>query len=285
VRAFDRSWGVAIALVLAAVTPRIPDASALAAPLALAALSMRREGPAPTVQAVWTGALLGGTALLASYPWLRENPLVSALALVGLPLGWRSGAAVVGAFVVLVVLLGRLRAVLPRGVGGEALAAASAIFLALLLHLPGTGTPLLPPETGVTLEPARPAWLAGFAAARPVGGVMVESSLSGGAGLANGTPVATVRLRDEGGRSVLWILRAGEGTGEWAARRPDVERSSLLKSPPAWMSWVAGDFFGQRYRAAWTLTKAERFTHLRIELARGLPPEVGLTLHQVEVRR
>jgi hypothetical protein len=114
---------------------------------------------------------------------------------------------------------------------------------------------------------------------------MVESSLSGGAGLANGTPVATVRLRDEGGKGVLWILRAGEGTGEWAARRPDVERSSLLKSPPAWMSWVAGDFFGQRYRAVWTLTTAERFTHLRIELARGLPPEVGLTLHQVEVRR
>lgn len=80
------------------------------------------------------------------------------------------------------------------------------------------------------------------------------------------------------------MLRAGVGTGEWAARRPDVERTAVLRSPPAWISWVAGDFFGQRYRALWTLLEPGRFTHLRVELAPGLSPNVGLTVHQVEAR-
>jgi hypothetical protein len=137
----------------------------------------------------------------------------------------------------------------------------------------------------VILDPAHPAWVAGYSAPRQVGGVVVESSLSSGAGLADGTPVATVRLRDDAGRSVLWILRAGEGTGEWAARRPDVERTARLRSPPAWISWIAGDFFAQRYRAAWSLEVPARCTQVRVELARGLPLDVGLTLHQVEVRR
>jgi hypothetical protein len=144
--------------------------------------------------------------------------------------------------------------------------------------------PLLPPETGVLLDPAHPAWSAVWAAPRRVDGVVVETSLSGGADLADGTPVATVRLQD-GGRSALWVLRAGAATGEWAARRPDVERTARLHSPPAWISWVAGDFFGQRYRGVWTLLEPGRFSRLRIERAPGLPPDVGLTVHQMEVRR
>jgi hypothetical protein len=167
-------------------------------------------------------------------------------------------------------------------------AVVAAIFLAIFLHLPGNGSPLLPPETGVILDPAHPAWSAAFAAPRRVGAVVVESSLSAGAALADGTPVARVRLRDDSGRSVLWILRAGQGTGEWAARRPDVERTARLHSPPAWISWIAvseGVFFAQRYRAAWSLEEPGRFTHLRVEIARDLPADVGLTLHQVEVRR
>jgi membrane protein implicated in regulation of membrane protease activity len=302
-------WAVATAVLLAAATPRIPDTSALAAPLALAALAVlsalaeaarapwgaamaRRTGPAArtqqdgavAVQAVWTGALLGGTALLASYPWLRTEPLEAALALAGLaPVGWRAAAAAVAAFLVLIAVLGAVPGRL-RSRQGLAAAAAAAVFFAVFLHLPPAGLPLLPPESGVLLGADHPAWVAGFAAPRPVGGVVVESSLSGGAGLADGTPVATVRLRDDAGRSVLWVLRAGQGTGEWAARRPDVERTARLHSPPAFVSWVAGGFFGQRYRAGWTLPEAQPFTHLRIEVARGLPANVGLTLHQVEVR-
>lgn len=284
----DRSWLVPTALLLAAAAPRIPDASALAAPLALAALAVRREGAAEIPQRVWTGALLGGTALLASYPWLREDALTSAVALAGLApgsvLGWRGAAAVLATLIALAAGLGSVPGPLGsrRWIGA---AAAAAICSAVFLHLPRWGAPLLPPETGVILDPAHPAWMAAFAAPRRMGGVVVESSLSGGAALADGTPVAKVRLRDDAGRSVLWILRAGEGTGEWAARRPDVERTARLHSPPAWISWIAGDFFAQRYRAVWSLKEPARFTNLRVEIARDLPPDVGLTLHQVEVRR
>jgi len=133
------------------------------------------------------------------------------------------------------------------------------------------------------LDPAHPAWTSDLPAPRQVGSVAVETGLSAGAGLAQGTAVATVRLSDDGGRSSLWVLRAGVGTGEWAARRPDVERTAILHSPSAWISWVAGDFFGQRYRALWSLLEPGRFTHVRVELAPGLPPNVGLTVHQVEV--
>lgn len=164
--------------------------------------------------------------------------------------------------------------------------AVALIFLAVFIHLPRAGTTLLAPESGVLLDPAHPAWVAGYRTAQRVSGVMVESSLSGGADLANGTAVATVRTHDGAGRRVLWVLRAGEGTGEWAARRPDVERTARLRSPRAWISWVAGDFFGQRYRARWTLPEGyTRLRELRVEIAPGLPPDVGLTLHQVEIRR
>jgi len=309
-----RFWWVLAALPLVAATPQVPDVSALAAPLALAALAVRRSGPvsAAVPQRVWTGALLAGTALLASYPWLRDEPFRAALGLAGVTVGLRAAVAVVMGFAAVAVLpralpwakSGRpvgpetkpwagegpkVRAALAQGnalgrVGVPAAIAAAAILLAAFLHLPPSGEPLLPPESGVMLDAAHPAWTAGFAAPRQVGSVAVETGLSGGAGLANGTPVATVRLSDDGGRSSLWVLRAGAGTGEWAARRPDVERTAVLRSPPAWISWVAGDFFGQRYRALWTLLEPGRFTHVRVELAPGLLPNVGLTVHQVEVR-
>jgi hypothetical protein len=96
--------------------------------------------------------------------------------------------------------------------------------------------------------------------------------------------VAVFHLSDPAGRSVSWTFRAGEETGEWAARRPDVEQTARLRSPKAWISWVAGDFFAQRYRARWTLERPGRFTRLRAERPPGLPPEVSLAIHQVEVR-
>ena len=287
----DRPWWLATACLLAVAAPRVPDVSALAAPLALAALAVRRSGPVAVLQRAWTGSLLGGTALLAAYPWLRAEPLIAAAGLAGLASGsglGRQSLAVLVLFPIFFLFFKTVPESLrsPLRIAGAVVAA---IFLAIVLHLPGDGSPLLPPETGVILDPAHPAWAAAFAAPRRMGAVVVESSLSGGAALADGTPVAKVRLRDDAGRSVLWILRAGEGTGEWAARRPDVERTARLHSPPAWISWIAWDegaaFFAQRYRTGWILKEPARFTHLRVEIARDLPADVSLTLHQVEVRR
>jgi hypothetical protein len=155
--------------------------------------------------------------------------------------------------------------------------------LALLQGLPTSGTPLLTPELPVVLDAGHPAWEHDLPP-QPVGSVVVESALANGAALAPGTPVAILRLRDAAGRSVDWTLRAGEETGEVAARRPDVAREGR-PVPPAWISWVAGDFFAQRYRAEMRLDRRNPFIKLRIERAPGLSPDVEIAVYQLEVRR
>jgi hypothetical protein len=163
--------------------------------------------------------------------------------------------------------------------------AAGLIFLTLLFHLPSAGTTLLPEETAVVLNPGNPSWEAPLPSGR-VEAVVLDSALANGAGLEPGTPVATVQLERPGAPTREWTLRAGEGTGEWAARRPDVQAAARLQSPPAWFSWVAADgFFAQRYRALWQVENPGPFARLRVERLPGLAPDVTLALHQVEVRR
>ncbi|HSF41159.1 MAG TPA: hypothetical protein VLT87_15285, partial [Thermoanaerobaculia bacterium] len=226
-------------------------------------------------QRVWTGAVLGGTALLASYPWLREEPLAEALSLTGLAPGWTLAAGILMAYLVLAGAGLRMPSLASAGLAG------AAVLLTLGAGLPPAGTPLLPPEMPVVLEAGKPAWETVLDPEK-VESVVVESSLGNGAALAPGTPVAILHLQNPGGGSV-WTLRAGDDTGEWAARRPDVARTRS-RAPSPWVSWVAGDFFAQRYRSRWTLPRPERFARLRIERAPGLPPEVVLALHQLEVR-
>ena len=278
----ERIAGVLTAALMAATVPQIPDVSALAAPLALAALSMRRSGAFVVPQGVWTGTALGGTALLASYPWLREEPLAEALSLLGLPAGPALAVWVAAVFLALAGLgiwMGRGWSAPLRSARLAGLAAAC-LALALLVGLPSPGTELLTPATPVVIDAGHPVWETGVSG-QPVRAVVVDSSLTNGAGLAPGTPVATVWLRGAAGRSVGWTLRAGEDTGEWAARRPDVQ----ARTPPAWVSWVAGDFFAQRYRCRWKLARPDRFARLRIERASGAPPDLSLALYQLEVRR
>lgn len=283
-----RGWNVVTAALLTATVPLVPDLSALAAPLGLAALSLRRNGAFTVPQRVWTAAVLGGTALLVSYPWLRPDPMPAAVSLLGLPVGPLLAAWIAAIFLALAglgVWMGRgwgepLRSLRLAGLS------AACLFLTLLLGLPSRGTPLLAPEIPVVLDSRHPAWQADLpAVAQPVGSVVVESSLANGAGLAPGTPVATLLFREPDGRSLSWTLRAGEDTGEWAARRPDVARAGSSRVPPAWISWVAGDFFAQRYRARLTLAGQERFVQVRMERAPGVPPGLTIAVHQLEVRR
>jgi hypothetical protein len=277
------------ALLMAGTVPLVPGAATLAAPLALAALSLRRNAAFTVPQAVWTGAALGGTALLASYPWLREEPLSSFLALVG----HGPGPALAAAAVALLLALAGAGTWMGRS-WGEPLRsarlaglAAACVALALLVGLPDFGTALVAPAVPVVLDAGHLAWETRIPG-RAVGSVVVESSLSNGAGLAPGTPVAIVRLREiaetgDGGGPV-WVLRSGEGTGEWAARRPDVARAGV-KAPRPWISWVAGDFLAQRYRSQWTLERPERASSLRIERAPGVPPDLAVAVYQLEIRR
>ena len=284
-----KGWSAVMAVVaaafLAATVPLVPDLSAMAAPLGLAALSMRRNGSVTVPQRVWTGAVLFGTALLASYPWLREEPLEGAVSLLGrspdLPLATWVGVIFLG-LAGLGAWMGRgwdesLRTFRLAGLTGACLV------LALLVGMPDPGRELLVPETPVVIDAGHPVWQADFAG-QAVRSVVVESNLTNGSGLAPGTPVAVVRLRDLAGHTLGWTLRAGEDTGEWAARRPDVAQMGT-RTPPAWVSWVAGDFFAQRYRSRWTLPRPQRISRVEIERAPGAPPELVLALYQLEVRR
>jgi hypothetical protein len=276
----ERAWNVLTAALIAATVPLIPDRAVLAAPLGLAALSLRREDAVLAPQRVWTAATLTGTALLASYPWMREVPLAEALSLLGLPPGPLLAALVAAAFLILAAAgwwsetASRLPAHVLTG---------AALFAALLAGLPSPGTPLLSPEMPVLIDAGRPLWEVDLPRER-VESVVVESSLGNGAGLAPGTPVALLRLRDAAGRTLDRTLRAGEDTGEWAAQRPDVARAGA-PAPRPWVCWVAGDFLAQRYRSRWEVPRTERFTRLQIERAPNLPAGLVLAIHQLEVRR
>jgi hypothetical protein len=283
-----RIWNVLTAALLAATVPRVPDLSALAAPLALAALSVRRNEAVSVPQRVWTGALLVGTALMASYPWLRAEPLAEALALLGQPAGPGLAVWVAALFLGIAGLGAWMSHGWGESAGSPRLAglAGACVALPLLLGAPDPGTEMLPPEMPVVLDAGHPVW-EGTLREQSVRSVVVESNLANGAGLAPGTPVAVLQLRNLAGRTVGWTLKAGEDTGEWAARRPDVAQTGAV-APPAWISWVAGDFFAQRYRSRWQLESPDpkdRFVQLRIERAAGAPPDLALALYQLEVRR
>ncbi len=271
----DRLARLGAALLLACAVPWNPDLSALAAPLALAALGLPKEGVPSTVQRTWTAAVLAGTALLAAYPWHRAEPLASALALPGLTPDLRSVLVLAAIAAGLVGIASRKTA---------AAVTAAALLLALLVHLPSPATLLQPAETSFALDAAQPVVEAKLDG-QPIASLVLESSLSNGAQLANGTPVATLTLRYPGGGTVRREIRAGEDTGEWAARRQDVAGSARLRSPEGWVSWVAGDFFGRRYRSRWTLNEPGRFSLLRLERRPDLPPDVLVTIHQTELRR
>jgi hypothetical protein len=168
------------------------------------------------------------------------------------------------------------------------------LFLALLLRMPPPATRLFRPEQAIRLDAASPTWETALPPLPPLppiplSGLAVESVLNNSTDLPSGTPVATVRLSGGPGEDVAWTLRAGCETGEWAARRPDVARAMAASGAPVappWMGWVAGSFFGERYRAVFRLPRppARSFGRLRIERLPGLPPDVEITVQQLEVR-
>lgn len=275
----DRIVAAVTVTIVAASAPHVPDLSALAAPLALGVLLLRPAALA--LQWAWAGILLGVTVLLASYPWLRAS-LAEELLL-------RQDGGVAGIAVVLLlplVFLG-LRLVLGRGEIGRHLRPEAAIaalaFAVALPFLLSSGTLLTAGRT-VLLDASRPVWETPLPPG-PVRALVVESSLSNSSHLAPDTPVATLRLIGVEGPGTSWPLRIGQDTGEWAARRPDVEALALSRPPEPWVSWVAGDFLAQRYRSRHGLPAPERAARLRIERAPGLPADLVIALHGVEVRQ
>jgi hypothetical protein len=276
---------LAVAALLAFATPWLPDRSALAAPLALAALALPAAGPAAGLAAVWSAALLGGTALLASYPWLRQDPLGEALALLGVGPGPLLAAAISGSALLLGTAAGLALRLRPAGSPARAAggAAGAALFAALVLpQLVWPGVALLTAGSTVRIDRANPSWHTDLGPLQ-ARGLVLQTSLFNAAGLEPGTPVARVRLLGSGSAAVELLVRAGQDTGEWAARRPDLAATARLHAPRPWLAWVAGDFFGQRYRARLPLPRPGTFARLQIDLEASLPADTGLALHQVEL--
>lgn len=333
------------AALLAFATPWLPDRTALAAPVALAALALPAAGTAAGLAAVWSAAVLFGTALLASYPWLRPDALGDALTLLGRGAGPRLAAMIGGAALLVtgaVELALRRSAATPglpesaddekrpafgssvatettaaphgsrdhrgftpgselslpgaatsgavarspaaaRGSRIAAMAAGAVLVTALIgPQVVSPGMALLAAGDAVLLDRARPSWYLDLGPRRSRG-LVLQTSLIHAADLGGGTPVARVRMLGTGAPPVELQLRAGDDTGEWAARRPDVAAAARARAPRPWLSWVAGTFFGQRYRVRLPLPRAGSFARLEIDLAAGLPPDTGLAIYQVEL--
>lgn len=172
------------------------------------------------------------------------------------------------------------RLVSPRA--GAALVA-GVLFAAVAWRLPRAGTTLLATGESVQVAAGGPALEIEFPL-QPVGSVVVGSILDNSTSLPPGTPVAVLRLGGGTGPEVAWTLMAGRQTGEWAARRADLA-AGFVPPPSAWMCFVAGDFFGQRYRQVFPASHPGPFARLRIERAAGLPAEIGLIFQKLELRR
>jgi hypothetical protein len=308
----DRRRTALAALLLAAgAAAGAPSISALAAPLALAALATRRRGAPLAAQGAWTVALLAGAALLAGPPWLRAAPVAAVLGLLGLEPGLLAALGVAAVWLLLGPGLERaLRGRLGGGWHVGTVAAALAIALVLTVFLVRVPPPGMAPLTNdVALTPAAPVWEAAMApgarlsprgadansaptgaavtgdsALAPVATVVLDSTLANSASLAPGRAVATVRLLDGAGRQQAWSLRAGKDTDEWAAGRPDLAAQLGARAPEPWLSWVVGDFLARRYRARWEPAGGMAVSRLRVERRADLPPDVVVAIHYLELR-
>jgi len=313
---------VAAALLVAvAAALAVPVDGRLAAPIALAVAAVAappigrgaRRGrvmlPAPNdprgiplaIQGVWTAALLGAAALAGSYPWLRGEPLVSVLDLLGLSAGWAGALPILAATAVLTGVAGIVAEVPAAGPLGAKRVAASAtggaivLLLAAGAHQPGAV--LIGEATPLVLQAPRTAWSTAIESTTSGGAVariVLDSALGNAVGLAAGTPVATVTLIGAEGPERTWTLHVGEETGEWAAHRPDLAGPGMAPAPRPWISWVNAEpaFYGHRYRAVLPADGNEappgsglpRPDHLEVRLRPDLPPEVVLTIFRLELR-
>jgi hypothetical protein len=280
-----RSYAVcgAILGVLALRTVAGPDA--LAAPLAIAVLSLRFRGSAARVQSVWTAALLLGSTLLATYPWLRHHALEDTLGLIGIQIGWIAALGIVAIIWLLILACAPFEALKTERGLAPWIAGGTVLALALWIALPPSGD--LPLESRIRVLNSQSSDLSVDLPNRPrIRRVVLDSYLENSAALPAGTTVATVELVDSDGERHQWPIRVGTESGEWAARRADVMALAGFEAPEPWISWVTpdGNLFAQRYRAIWTLPKKIEAKQLTIRRSTDLADEVSMAIYHLELR-
>ncbi len=287
-----RRWQVRLGVILilaAALVSPAPEATA--AGVALAALAVPVGGAVASLQRAWCAALVLGTALLAGYPWVRDDPRGDLVALLGFE-------SEVTAFLILLMLVVGLGLAIDQSRARIPAWALHPGWLAcLLLGLGLARQAVSIVETNVLVNSYQPVALAAGneswqrdLPAGVISGVAIDSHLAGGIPLGSGTEAAVVELL-AGDGSVLaeWPLRTGYETGEWAASRPDLAGKWGFVAPSPWLSLVApgGGFFAHRYRARFTVSPAAATEADRIQVRRGdgLPAATRLSIYRLELRR
>lgn len=274
-------------LMLAVLALRtVAGPGALAAPLALLALSLRPRDLAAQLQLLWSGALLALGVVLAGYPWLRSPALEDTLRLFGIRVGWPAAiAAALGIWALSLLCAalseraGRLLC-RPLPVGGLVLAGLAWWALPPTAERPlGDEIQVLTAEHPALRSPVDPALFCRS--------IVIDTYVDNAATLEPGTPVGRLSLTGPDGERVDWQLRVGYETGEWAARRPDVAELPGFRAPPHWLAWVApgGDVFAQRYRAEWRPVEPIEVAAIELLRSEDLPIETSLAVFHLELRR
>ncbi len=295
-------WQLRVGALLAlagAMVSKAPEA--MAAGVAVAALAAPREGAAATLQRAWCGLMVAGTALLAAYPWVRDDPRGDLLALFGFETEVSALLAVVVGVAGIGYAIDRLGDEIPRWLRRP-------LWLACLFLSAGVGrqvvatsetTVLIDSYQPVTLVASDDAWRG--AVDGSLHGLTLDSHLTGGVPIGPGVEVAAVELLAADGTIMAgWPLRVGYETGEWAVSRADLAGHVGFTAPAPWLSYVApgGGFFGHRFRARFevpvTVTEkggttatatATAAAEIIVRPTEHLPPTARLSIHRLELRR
>ncbi len=271
-----RRLRAATGLALAAVAGfSLPPGAALAAPLVAVASALPDRGERVGIQASWLGfmALLGG--IVASFPWLRPQPLESVLRWLGPGVGLQTALLAVLVFW-LVAAMAR-SAWIPRPV--------SVATLGVIVIAAGVlGSPRRQTVLGETLVLDTTARARTYPLDLEIRHLTVDSYASNTTRLIDGAPIGRIVLEIAGGGELSLPLSLGRETGEWAAKRPGLD--AVVTAPTPWVSWLApdGPYLAQRYRASWTLDSAVAARGFRIELDDSLPTDVSLAVFRVGAR-
>lgn len=258
----------------------------LAGGLALAVLGLGKPetDDIDQMQHSWMVFLALGTTLLASYPWIRTDPLRGFLELLGLD---SVQPTLLVAFGLVLGLGGVLE--LWRRYGSAPRPSVVFALLAFLGLARGVPSQVVVPISfeSIDLTADRPVWTHRFPPSTVTGGIL-DSHLVHGAGLELGTWVATVRLRGTDQELLgSWQILAGFDTAEWAAARQDVAGRPGFRAPEPWLSQVTAGrtFFSQRFRARFYGEEGLDAETVIVRRNPNLPPDVVLTLYRLELRR
>lgn len=258
---------------------------ALATPAALLALSTlgKRDSPS-SLQPSWAGALLVGSLLLASPPWLRPRPLEGTLDLLGLAPGWLAAILVLAAFGSLLLYARLLDKKLSARWPSPQSLAGVVVAVALLASIP-IDSRLLIDRRPVVLDRHSSTWVRKLQEPTTVRAIVIDSFCANSISAPNGTAFALLRLRVNG-EIVELPIRVGIESGEWAAARTDVRQIPGFVAPPAFLSWVdaSGTFFGQRYRAVWRFPHPLEVEEIEVRIAADAPENAAITLFRLEIR-